>query len=244
MAEFSFGIEMMLAVAIVFAGGVIRGFTGFGMGVVLAPLLTLLWGPVEAVATTLTLGVITSIQLVIPALQLVQWRDVAPMMIGTALISHFGTHLLLTAEPELIKQVIAVAVLVVAVIMLCGWQYRGPRGPVPSFIVGGLGGFLNGLAAVGGSPVVLYLMALPEKTATHRANIVIIVAFLPVVACISLIASGAITEKILINDAILVVPSLLSVWVGARLFNVLPEKAFRLIIFWTLVIISISMLIR
>jgi uncharacterized membrane protein YfcA len=243
MGELAFFVEILLAVAIVFTGGIIRGFTGFGMGVFLAPLLTLLWGPVEAVATTLTLGVLTSIQLVIPALKLVQWRDVAPMMIGTAFFSHFGTHLLLTVEPVLIKQVIAVTVLVVSVIMFRGWKYSGPRGYLPSFIVGGLGGFLNGLAAVGGSPVVLYLMALPEKTATHRANIVIIVAFLPVVACISLLASGAITEKILINDAILVVPSLLSVWVGARLFDILPEKAFRLIILWTLIIISILMLI-
>ena len=234
---------MALAVAIVSAGGIIRGFTGFGMGFVLAPLLTMLWGPVEAVATTLTLGLITSVQLVIPALRLVQWRNVAPMMVGILFISPFGTHLLLTPEPGVIKQVIAGAVLVLAFIMLCGWVYQGPRGVGPSMIVGSLGGFMNGIAAVGGGPVVLYLMSLPDKTEVHRANIVISIAFLPVVACFFLMQGGALTQKILVNDAILVVPTMLGVWAGARLFRFLPEKAFRLSVLWTLIIISGAMLI-
>mgnify|MGYP003989861347 CR=1 FL=1 len=243
MTDLSLAMEIGLAVGIVSAGGVIRGFTGFGMGFVLAPLLTLLWGPVEAVATTLTLGVITSVQLVIPALRLVQWRNVAPMMIGTLFISPLGTHLLLTAEPGVIKQFIAGAVLVLAIIMLRGWVYRGPRGVVPSMMVGSLGGFLNGIAAVGGGPVVLYLMSLPDKTEVHRANIVISIAFLPVVACFFLMQGGALTQKILVNDAILVVPTMLGVWAGARLFKFLPEKAFRLTVLWTLIFISGAMLV-
>ena len=109
--------------------------------------------------------------------------------------------------------------------------------------VGGLGGFLNGIAAVGGGPVILYLMSLPDKTEVHRANIVISISFLPVVACFFLMQGGALTQKILVNDAILVVPTMLSVWAGARLFRFLPEKAFRLTVLWTLIIISGAMLV-
>jgi len=42
----------------------------------MAPLLTLLWGPVEAIATTVTLGTISTVQMVLPELPLVKWREV------------------------------------------------------------------------------------------------------------------------------------------------------------------------
>ncbi|MBT3907547.1 MAG: sulfite exporter TauE/SafE family protein [Rhodospirillaceae bacterium] len=243
MTEFSFGIEMALAVAIVTAGGIIRGYTGFGTGLVMAPLFTLLWGPVEAVATTVALGTISTVQLTLPALPLVKWREVGPLIAGVLLVAPFGTHLLLTVDPGVIKQVIAAAVLFFALIMLCGWKYKGPRGVGPSIATGCIGGFFNGIAAVGGGVLVLYLMSLPDNMRTQRANIVIAVGVLPLIVFLTIAISGAMTQQIFLNVAILVVPALLSVWAGSRLFGFLPERAFRLTVLWTLIIISGAMLV-
>ena len=41
----------------------VRGFTGFGSGLVMVPLLALLWGPVEALAAMVGLGSIATLQL-------------------------------------------------------------------------------------------------------------------------------------------------------------------------------------
>ena len=243
MTELFFGVEMAAALAIVAAGGIIRGYTGFGTGLVMAPLLTLLWGPVEAVATTVALGTISTVQLTRSALPHVKWRVVIPLIIGALTIAPIGTYLLLIVDPHVIKRVIAGTVMFLALIMLFGWKYSGPRGLKSSLIAGGISGFFNGIAAIGGGMMALYLMSLPDKMTTQRANIVIGAGALPLIVFLSLAVSGAVTEKVLLNAATLAVPAVLSVWAGSRLFSFLPEKAFRLTVLWTLIIISGAMLV-
>jgi uncharacterized membrane protein YfcA len=72
---------------------------------------------------------------------LVKWREAVPSIAGVLVIAPFGTHLLLTVEPVLIKRIITGAVMFFALIMLFGRKYEGPRGVVPSIITGGIGGF-------------------------------------------------------------------------------------------------------
>ena len=54
-----FDREFAYALATVFAGGVIMGFGGFGSGLVLMPLLTLIYSPTHAVAIQMVLVTIT-----------------------------------------------------------------------------------------------------------------------------------------------------------------------------------------
>ncbi|MDT8405262.1 hypothetical protein [Sulfuriflexus sp.] len=46
-----FGSEMYLAAVAVLVAGFIRGFSGFGAGMILVPVLSLLYSPVVAVVT-------------------------------------------------------------------------------------------------------------------------------------------------------------------------------------------------
>lgn len=62
-ADFTSLPEFLLALVIVTVAGLVRGYSGFGSGLVIAPLLTLLWGPVEAVATSASLGFFAFLQL-------------------------------------------------------------------------------------------------------------------------------------------------------------------------------------
>jgi uncharacterized membrane protein YfcA len=86
-------------------------------------------------------------------------------------------------------------------------------------------------------------MSQPENIRTQRANIVISVGVLPLTVLLSIVISGAMTQKILMNVAILAVPAFISVWAGSKLFGFLPERAFRLTVLWTLIIISGAMLV-
>ncbi|MDP6925893.1 MAG: sulfite exporter TauE/SafE family protein, partial [Rhodospirillales bacterium] len=132
----SLTLEYVYALLIIFAGGVIRGFTGFASGLVMVPLLALLWGPVEAIASVVGLGIFASIQITIPAIPLVSWRDVRPMIVAGLCFTPVGTVLLITLDPEIVKKIIAAAVILVTVVSLMGWTYKGPRGFIPGFITG------------------------------------------------------------------------------------------------------------
>ncbi len=237
------GWELPLALAIIVAAGIVRGFTGFGAGLVGVPLMALMWGPVEAMATSVVLGIAATLQLVPRAIPITNWKDSGPMIAASTLATPAGTLLLVSLDPEIVKKIISALVLIVTLITLRGWVYRGPRGPMASGTAGLVGGVINGLAGVGGPALVLYLISLPERAEVHRANIVMALAVTSTVSAIGLYLAGAVTTRVITNTAILLVPSIVSVWIGAKLFTVLPARIFRLVILWFLVAISVAILL-
>jgi uncharacterized membrane protein YfcA len=234
----------LIAVLIVLAGGFVRGYTGFGSGLVMTPLFAILWGPVDAVATTAGLGLLATAQLTASSVPLANWRDVAPMLAAAVLLVPFGAALLVSLDPGLVKKIIAVLVMAMALITIRGWTYRGPRGVVPSMISGALCGFINGISSVGGPAAVLYFLAIPDAARIQRANIIIVMGCTGTAVLVALIAAGVVTATIFINIVVLAIPSIGAVWLGARLFTVLPVRWFRLIVLWFLVAVSVVMLVN
>lgn len=234
---------MALAAVVVFAGGVVRGFTGFGSALVMVPVLAVLWSPTEAVATALGLGFVGSLQLVPPAAPQAGWRDLGPMALATALFTPIGTAILIGVDPETVRKIIAALILIITVIMLRGWQYRGPRGALPGFVAGAIGAVINGIAAIGGPAAVLYLISLKDDVVTQRANIVIQVSLMGIFGLAYLAFAGEFRLSDLVHVLVLAIPMLLGTWTGGRLFLRLPAAAFRRIVMWTLVIMSVTILV-
>lgn len=233
----------LAALGITITGGLVRGYTGFGSGMVMIPLMALMWGPIEAIITTVTLGALAVVQLTPKALPLSNWRDTGPMVATAILLTPIGTYMLVSFDAEIIKNIIAVSVLATSAVSLAGWEYRGPRGMLPSFIAGGLASVVNGVAGVGGPPSVLYLVSLPDPPEVQRANIVIIMAAMGLSVLGYTLLSGSVGERPFVNVVMLAVPYMLAVWAGAYLFKVLPGKAFKIIVLWLLVALSVAILV-
>jgi len=238
-----FNFENLIILAIVFAGGIVRGYTGFGSGLVMVPLFSLLWSPVDAVATTVALGQFAALQLAFSSGKHTNWREVSPMIVALVCITPLGTMLLVSLDVDLIKKIIAGLVLFVTAISLRGWQYRGPRGKLPSFIAGAIASFINGVAAVGGPAIVLYLISLPDRPMIQRANIASVASLMGFAVLVFTLLSGEVSYDVLRHTVIFALPYIVSVWCGIGLFKILPGSAFRLIVLWVLVAISIAILL-
>jgi uncharacterized protein len=238
-----FTYENLIVLAIVFAGGIVRGYTGFGSGLIMVPLFSLLWSPVDAVATTVALGQFAALQIAIKTVKITNWREVSPMIVALVFITPLGTFLLVSLDADLIKKIIAGLVLFITVISLRGWQYHGPRGKIPSFIAGAIASFINGVAAVGGPAIVLYLISLPDRPMIQRANIASVASLMGLAVLVFTLLSGEVGFDVLRNMIIFALPYMFSTWCGIRLFMILPGTAFRLIVLWILVCISIAILL-
>jgi uncharacterized membrane protein YfcA len=236
-------LNNFLALLIVCAGGLVRGYAGFGSNLVMVPLLSLIWSPAEAVATTLGISLVTAVQLLPGALPLANKREIVPLIAGMILFTPLGTYLLLTLDQELTKKIIAGFVLLLTLVALRGWQYRGPRNLITSLTAGGMGGLITGVAAVGGPPIVLYLLAVQEEVTVQRANIIVLMAFMGTIAFVYLILGGEVDLPTLMRVALCTIPSVVSVWIGTRLFYLLPNRAFRRLVLWMLIVISIVIII-
>ena len=147
--ETVFVFPNLLALVIIIAGGLFRGYAGFGSALVMVPLLAFLWDPVNAIILTLSLGLFATIQMTYPALKLANWTDIAPIIFAAIFVTPLGTLLLINLDPDLIKKIIAGIVLVITIVSLAGWSYKGRTGTTPSLLAGCFSAIINGIAAVG-----------------------------------------------------------------------------------------------
>jgi len=91
--------------------------------------------------------------------------------------------------------------------------------------------------------VVLYLLSLPDSVHTQRANIVIQVSLLGQVGLVYLALAGAVGRGDLIRIGLLTLPMMLGTWVGSHLFHRVPTAVFRVVVMWTLIVVSACILV-
>jgi hypothetical protein len=207
--------------------GVMRGYSGFGTAVLLAPLYSILWGPWIGVPVMLLMELAVSIQLLPKALGDADRRVILPIGAAACLMTPVGAFILLTADQDILRRAIGAFVLVFGLLLNSGWRYHGTR-PLPlNLAVGGLAGLLKGATGISGPPVILYLLAGPEAARQHRANLILFFACISIVSVIPPALGGLMGLAVLAKLTLTLPVLLLFVPVGARLFHVVPERLYR-----------------
>jgi uncharacterized membrane protein YfcA len=230
--------------AVALLAGLVRGFSGFGAALILSPGFTLVMATADAVAMTILLNTATVTQLLIPALRQTRWREVAPMGIAAMVVIPFGSLLLTSLDGALVRRVIGAIVLGFSVALLAGWRYRGPRTLAANLIVGGLGGLLTGVAAVGGPPIILYFLSGDRPMAENRAGFISFFAFTQLAAVPSFLWQGLVTWELLWRTALLAPVYLIATQAGARLFGRASERLAHRLALGLLVVIGLATLVR
>lgn len=118
---------VIAAVAITLVAGVVRGTTGFGGALVMAPPFALLFGPVLTVSVVLLLESIVAAPMLAQARRQIRWRLIGPIL-GVACASvSIGVYVLRNIDPQILRRAIAAVVVVFSVVLLMGWRYEGNR---------------------------------------------------------------------------------------------------------------------
>ena len=234
--------DTVLVVGTAFIAGVMRGFSGFGAALIIAPVLALAVGPRAAIPAIMIVMVVTSLQLVPRAWKDANWPVVIPLSIGGAIGIPIGAWLLIVIDPEIMRRSISVVVVFFAVMMLIGWRYRGSIGPAVSAFAGGIGGFISGAAAAGGPAVIMFLLAGPENAARNRAAIILYFFFSQGIALVVYWFGDLMTLKTL-WIALPMVPTIaLGTWLGEKMFGKASDQLYRRIALACLLIIGVSTL--
>ena len=100
-----FTIDLAYAAAIALTAGVIKGFAGFGGGMFMVPLLSVLYGPVEAVIMILLLEAPANVALLPRALRDTDWPLAAPLAVATLVSIPIGTYVLVSSDADLLRRV-------------------------------------------------------------------------------------------------------------------------------------------
>ena len=210
-----------------FAAGLMRGFAGFGSAILMAPVFAVLLGPVYMVPLVASIEIPMGVMLFLGARRQVEWKFVAPLAAIAIAAMPVGIWLLVSLDSGVITKAVSIIVLLFVAVLITGWRYRGPRPLALTLGIGGFSGAMMATTAVGGPPILLYMLAASMPAATIRANIVAYYLLTGFVLA-TMVVLAAPTGGAALADAVVLQPVILaSSWIGSRLAGKAVDRTYR-----------------
>ena len=237
--------EWGYAALVILGAAIVRGYSGFGFAMIVAVALGFVFSPSTITPMVLILDLSASFWLYLRVGKQVDWPSLKWIGLGTLPTLGLGS-LALTLVAERPMR-IAIALLVLGLCLILS-RTRSPwklEGRIPALGAGLCSGFLSGMAALGGPPVILYYFSSDRPVAQSRATMITFFLIVDFFALVSCAFYGLVDTRVVGLGTAMMVPSFAGLWVGNRLFEKFArEKAFKSHVIRLLMAISLVSLIR
>lgn len=224
-------ITFAVTLGIALLAGTIKGLVGFAMPMILISGLSTFLSPDIALAGLILPTVVTNgVQALGQG-----WRAARAsisrfsVFLGVGLLCLLASAQTLRFLPrDLFFLLIGGPITVFALLQLAGWQLH-LRGQTrrSDAILGGIAGAIGGVSGIWGPPTVAYLTALNTEKSEQMRVQGVIYGLGAVALVFAHMGSGILTRETATYSAVLVVPAVLGMWVGARVRGGIDQAAFR-----------------
>lgn len=232
------------AAAMAFGAAYVRGLTGFGMAIILVPLLGLIVTPTEAVV----LGIFLQVLIGPVGFKIIfadAHRQSAVAIAGYAVVATpLGIWLLGQTSPDVARLLIALIAIGAFLLVLLPQRGELRPGPKETAATGIASGILTGFAAMPGPPVVPFYLRQPIPPAEARASMMLVFFATAVAGTISAFALGIASWKLVWLSLMLFPAVLLGNWLGAKSFGKVPARLWRTFVAAVLGLAGLSAVIR
>jgi hypothetical protein len=137
------------------------------------------------------------------------------------------------------RRLISLFVLAFAILTATGWQIRKMPNMVTHLFVGGLSGFLTGVAALGGPPIILFFLSLRYPKEVFRSSTLTFLILSSFFALIFYFGNDLITLRHFYIFLLATPIYLISMWFGTSIFKRVSERKFRHIAVFIIMIIAL-----
>jgi len=218
--------QLAAALAAAFGSAFVRGLTGFGMAILLVPILALALPPVEAVllANFLSLFIgLSEVRRLVRGAERSAWR----ISILVVLVTPLGLLALAATSDDLARFLIAMIALSAFFAILLPRRAGTEPGHLATRGVGVLSGLMTGYAGMPGPPVVPYYVgrAIPRETA--KASMMLIFTIAAGAGLVSGAALGILAWRLPLLAALLFPAVLLGNWLGDRAAGQIGDALWR-----------------
>jgi len=213
------------AVVWLFAGA-IRGYSGFGSGMVAVLALTLVLAPARIIPAVLIMEVLASAFLLPEIWRQVDWNSLGFLLLGAAVGTPLGTSLLAQVPADYLRMGIALLALGLSLIFIRDAAPRWNPNVPGRLGVGALSGILNGAAAIGGPPVILFYYGSSRAVAVSRASLIAYFLVIDIYAAGVSMAHGLVDGRTWLFVLAMIIPLGVGLKIGQRLFRILQPPSF------------------
>jgi hypothetical protein len=207
--------------------GIVRGFSGFGTGMIYLPFAGQVLGPFEALTTVIVKDLTAPLIHVPRALKDGHPPDVLRLGAGALVALPLGVWVLSLVPGEVFRWGVSLVAIGLLVLLVSGVRYRGPMTPPLIYGTGAFGGFLAGSVGLPGPPIILLYMASTLPIAAIRANTTLYLILADILLLAVLSWNGFLVMGALQLGIALILPYLLGNWLGALLFRPGYEVVYR-----------------
>lgn len=235
---------LLVAALMTFGAAYVRGLTGFGMAIILVPLLGMIIRPDEAVVLAILMQMLIG-PVGLPKIFADSDRKSAISIAACAVVATPVGLLLLKQTPTDLARVIIAAIAIVAFLLVIFSSDR-PQRPGTALTVGTgiVSGLLNGFAAMPGPPVIPYFLREAFSPKAARASMLLVFFATAIAGTISAIALGVATMRLAIFAAILFIPMLAGNHLGAKAFGKVSPLLWRSFVALLLGVAALSASLR
>lgn len=210
------------------AGGLVRGYSGFGFALAAVPLLTLFVPPAIAIPAVLPIEVGIGLA-TIPGVQGEIARPALFGLIGGTVIgTPIGLLILVSASPDQMRLVVGAAILTAVAIL---WRRPSAAGSSMSFAplagAGLISGLLNGGTALSGPPAIVALLGTNLSTSSTRSTIMAFVAFSAALGITIAVSSGLYSSNALGTTLVMAPAAAMGTLMGNILFSRTSKAHYR-----------------
>lgn len=211
--------RFLLAVLVAILAGLVRGFSGFGSALIYVPLVAALYSPRHAGVSILIIDFFCTLPLAGKEFRLCNWREVMPVVIGTAIGLPFGVQVLLMVDPIWLRWAISALIVVFVGLSAVGWKYRGRTNPGIAGGTGLLSGIMTGAAQMGGPIVVMYWLGTGTDFRQMRANLMVLFILANLIGLLIFFYRGLLSVEVALFSVMVGLPFFLAIYVGGLLFK-------------------------
>ena len=236
-------LSLIIMISVITLGGIIRGFIGFGPALITIPIFAYLYSPAEALVLQVIMEIPSTLYLTRLAVKTCNFKTVLPTFISMIFFIPVGMFLVVSMNPTLMRVFISIVVIVLVIILAMNLKLEKLINQKIMISSGALGGFLQGLAGMGGPPIVTILVARNDSGNETRGNILFLMSGIVIFSIFSQFLYDLISFNLVLVSTLLSPIYMLATYIGSKYYNYNGKKVFKTSVLILLALISISTLV-
>jgi len=220
----------------------VKGLTGFGNSLVMAPMFSMVVTPKTTTPVDLLFSLPANAYLVWKEKQGLDYKVVGPLALCVLIGNVPGILFLKTGNMTLLKVVLGIVVICIGLEMIFRDKIPGADSvnPVVLTVLGVFSGFLAGMFGIG-APMVAYVNRVAKGSQSFRANLCCVFLIENVFRLIAYGLTGILTKSIVVMALVLAPAVIIGMQLGYKLYRKLDEVTVRKLVI-TLLLASGSLL--
>ena len=227
-----------------FIGGVVNGLSGFAMSLVVSGIWLHILSPIQNLTLLVGYGLLVQGYGIWKLRHALDWRMVAPFIVGGTLGVPIGVSLLTYINPSSVRIVVGSFLVLYGVYNLARPTFKPVTSSTGADVaIGAINGLLGGLTGFAGIVVVIWsqLRDLPKDVQRSVSQPVTFAAF--AISAITLGIKGQFSTETAVLYAYGLPAVIAGMWVGFKLYGKLDDAAFRKVVLVLLLLAGAGLIV-